>query len=397
MLLPFLWRRRCLLSGILFVLAPLRLVPQEPPSGTVPFVFDGNRMYADVTFLRPDGSLRKTMVLVDMGSPSTILSPDLLAELQLGPQKPLEIQLGEMTVKVDAGSVTGDPWLPFLIACDRKVEGLLPAGVLQKFQVVIDYGNRTLTLAQPGTLKLDGSPVGFHINKKTGLIAVDATINGKSYAITIDNGSAYTWLRKSTEHEWIAAHPEWQRGTGAVGTSNMRMGDDGIEAAGILLRIPEVKMGSLSIHQMGALAIGPSDTNWDFMDWYSQKNPISVIGWLGGNVLRDFRITIDYPNRMSYWVRQSEADPHDLDQVGLTLISKGGEFFVAGIATQNGKPTVQGVQVGDKLVRIDDLLTKGANWGSIFAAMHGKPREVRMLLLERDGTPIQMKTSVTAF
>jgi hypothetical protein len=397
MLLPVLWRRRCLLAGTLFVFAPLRLVSQDPPSGTLPLVFDSNRVYADVAFLRPDGSLRKTMVFVDMGSPSTILSPDLLAELDLGPQRPLGIQGGDMTVNIDAESVTSEPWLPFLIAGDRQIEGLLPAGVLQKFQVVIDYGNRTLTLARPGTLKPEGSPVGFRINEKTGLITVDAAVNGKSYAIAIDNGSAYTWLRKSTVHEWIAEHPEWQRGTGAVGTSNMRMTDDGIEAAGILLRIPEIKLGSLAIQQVGALAIGPSNTNWDFMDWYSQKNPVPVSGWLGGNVLRDFRITIDYPNRKSYWVRQSEADPHDLDQVGLTFSFKGGEFFVAGIATRKGKPTVQGVQVGDKLVRIDDLATKGANWGSIFAAMHGKPGEVRTLLLERNGTPLRMKARVTAF
>jgi hypothetical protein len=217
------------------------------------------------------------------------------------------------------------------------------------------------------------------------------------YPVTIDNGSAYTWFRKITAQKWLEAHPDWQRGTGAVGASNMRMADDGIEATGTLVRIPEIKLGSLRLEQIGALAIGPSITNWDLIDWYSEKNPVSVIGWLGGNVLQGFRITIDYPNHMSYWLRQTELDPHDLDQVGLTLKSKGGEYFVAGIATQNGKPTVAGVQAGDKLLQIGALRTASATWGAIFSAMRGKPGEFRTLLLERDSGKFTVQANITVF
>lgn len=175
----------------------------------------------------------------------------------------------------------------------------------------------------------------------------------------------------------------------------MRMADDGIEATGTLVRISEIKLGSLHLQQIGALAIGPSSTNWDFIDWYSQKNPVPVIGWLGGNVLQGFRIAIDYPNRMTYWLRQTELNPHDLDQVGLTLKSKGGEYFVAAVAMQNGKPTVEGVQVGDKLLQIGALHTDAATRGAIFSAMHGKPGELRTLLLERDTRQFAVQAKVT--
>ena len=63
-----------------------------------------------------------------------------------------------------------------------------------------------------------------------------ASIDAKSYAITIDNGSAYTWFRQRTVKEWLLAHPDWERGTGAVGASTMMMSGDGAEASGILLR-----------------------------------------------------------------------------------------------------------------------------------------------------------------
>jgi hypothetical protein len=100
---------------------------------------------------------------------------------------------------------------------------------------------------------------------------------------------------------------------------------------------------------------------------------------------------------MSYWERQSALDPHDLDYVGLTLLSRHGEYLVGGIATQNGERTVADVHVGDKLVQIGELRTHGASREAIFAAMHGKPGAVRPLVVDRDGRLIQINASVTAF
>jgi hypothetical protein len=388
--------QRFLASCVLWILI-VPSHPETPTSGTAHFILDGNRMYAEVAFLRPNGTLRKALVFVDLGSPSAVLSRELLKELDLGSRKRLALEVGNLMVTTDSGDVTSDPWLPFLIGEHRTVEGLLPAGILKKYQVVIDYAQRTLTLAEPGTLGPEGLAVPFEMNEKTGLISVDLTTGGKTYRMTIDNGSAYTWLRKATAQEWLAAHPDWQRGTGAVGPSNMRMSDDGIEAAGILLRIPEVQLGALPLREVGALAIGPSNKNWDFIDWYSKKNAAPVIGWLGGNVLRNFRITIDYVKHVSYWLRQSESDPHDLDQVGLTLESKHGQYFVAGVATQNGKTTVEGVEVGDQLLQIDGLRTDVLTWAAIYDAMHGRPGEVRNLVLERNGRQFRVPAKVTAF
>jgi len=112
------------------------------------------------------------------------------------------------------------------------VEALLPAAVLRRYQVVIDYGQRRLTLAQPGTLQLRGTPVPVAVNTKTGLAAVHINVNGHPYTATLDAGSAYTWLSQSVANEWIQEHQAWRRGVGAVGESNMRMEDDGIEANG---------------------------------------------------------------------------------------------------------------------------------------------------------------------
>jgi hypothetical protein len=372
------------------------LCAATPAAGTASFVLEGNRIYAELGFVRPDGTVRKALAFVDSGSAGMIVSEELFKELQLGEKKPLTFQVGEMPVPVEASAVTSETWLPFPLGKDRKVEALLPAGVMQRYDVVIDYSKRSLTLAQPGTLKGEGYAVPLRVNEKTGLIAVDVGIDGQKYVVTIDCGSAYTWLGKKTAGGWLKDHPEWERGTGAVGLSNMRMADDGIEATGTLLRIPEMQLGPMRVRRIGALAIGPSTTSWDFMEWYSQKNPEPVIGWLGGNVLRGFRITLDYPNRTSYWLKKTELDAHDLDQVGLSLVAKDG-YFVSAIATQKGKRTVEGIEVGDRLLRVGGLETKDATRGQILQAMHGKPGEIRDLVLKRDGKQFAVSAKVVSF
>jgi hypothetical protein len=122
-----------------------------------------------------------------------------------------------------------------------------------------------------------------------------------------------------------------------------------------------------------------------------------VIGWLGGNVLRGFRLTIDFPRRMTYWERVSDLDPHDLDQVGVTLEKRSDGYFIAGIVQKSGKPTVDAVRVGDKLIQVDKVLLSGATRGAIFAALHGEPGSVRLLVLERDGQQLTLPAKVNAF
>jgi C-terminal processing protease CtpA/Prc len=106
---------------------------------------------------------------------------------------------------------------------------------------------------------------------------------------------------------------------------------------------------------------------------------------------------IDFPRRMIYWEQQIELDPHDLDQVGMTLEKRDTGYFIAGIAQKDGKPTVDAVRVGDRLIEIDDLQLSDATRGAIFAALHGKPGSVRTLVVEQDGKRLNVVAKTTAF
>jgi hypothetical protein len=387
-------------------LAPSSEVPgSELPA---PFVFDDNRVFAQLDFVRPNGTVRKAFAFVDLGTPAMVLDSKLRDELQVSQSSPLLFRVGDFEINVDPSAIDTDTGLGFTGRDGKRnlpVEAVLSGSVLKNFQVVFDYEKRTLTVARPNTLHNNGVAVPCRVNDKTGLVSVTVEI---AYAVAVDTGSAYSWLKNSVTEQWVKDHPDWNRGTGAVGESNMQTRSDGAEAKATILRIPEIRLGSLVLEQIGALGIsaeappippapGESQVHGDFFDWYSKKAAEPVIGWIGGNVLKGFRVTIDYPRRMTYWERETELDPHDLNQVGVTLEKRDTGYFIAGIAEKDGKPTGNSVRVGDKLIQVNDLQVSSATRGAIFAALHGEPGSVRSLVLERNGQQLTVPAKVTAF
>lgn len=86
-----------------------------------------------------------------MGSPSTTITAELYKELRLDQGQPLTFRVGALSVSVPAREVTADPSAPYSVGSDLKVEAMLPAGVMQKYEIVLDYQRRTLTFASPGS------------------------------------------------------------------------------------------------------------------------------------------------------------------------------------------------------------------------------------------------------
>jgi C-terminal processing protease CtpA/Prc len=100
---------------------------------------------------------------------------------------------------------------------------------------------------------------------------------------------------------------------------------------------------------------------------------------------------------MTYCQRQTDPDPHDLDQVGLTLLAHNDDYFIAGIASQDGKTTVEGIQPGDKIVKIEGLPASGASRDAVLSVLHGRAGDVRKIVVERNGDFVTVDARVTAF
>ena len=379
-------------------------------SATLPITFASRRPMVELVLLRPDGSERRALAWVNMGAPAPILSKRLYRELGIDRGHDLAIRLGGLAITVVADSVTDGPGeldgrdLFSLLFAPREVEAVLPAGVLRQFQMVLDPAGRTLTLARPGVLKPVGTPVPVRVNDATGIVTVEANVPGASVPLALDAGAPYTWLRGSTAAAWLRSHPDWYRADGAVGRSNLAMADLGLERSGTVIRLPNLQLGGLVLHDVGALGTGPllgqagdAVLGEVFWDTWQKATGGPVAGWIGGNVLGDYRLMVDYPAGMTYWQRQRPADAHDLDGVGLTLVRLGDGYGVGGIAERHGERLVEGVEPGDRLLGVNGTPLEGAAPEHVLTGLSGRPGERRRLELLHGGQHREVEASVTRF
>jgi hypothetical protein len=379
------------------------LPPAEDPASaeplrsvTVPVALDHNRMIVEVEFIRPDATIRKARAWVDTGSQYVMMAQPLARDLGIdipgstGAERSAEsampappVRLGGMPLRVEGVQrrvQAGTCVLPGVLA-----ETTLPASLFRQDHVVFDYPARLLTVARPGVLNPRGVGVPCRVNAETGLFLVAATVDGDTVRLGIDNGSAGTWVSDTLTAAWEIRHPDWPHATGAVGSANF-FGFP-FETHGTLMRLPEMALGAVRARNVGLLGLGQ-----DLFDWYSRKSAGPVLGFIGANVLKGFRLEIDFPNQMTYWEAGPPADRNDFDIVGLTLRAEpDSNLTIAGVVMKNGQPAVEGVQPGDKLIRVDGLDTAHATMGTVVDALRGTPGSTRSLVLERGGKRFTIK------
>jgi len=307
-----------------------------PARTTVPATLDNGRLFVTLVFRRPDGSTRPALVWVNMGMGGLSVAPTLRDEL--GRDRSVSFSVGAVPVTMDAAAVlpaTADDFAQQL--GPMPVEAILPAGVLRLFRVTLDYAGPSLTLAQPSDTPAAGVAVPVRVNEGIGLISAEAEVDGHRYPVVIDAGAGYSWWRGNVVRGWLAAHPDWLRAIGAAGRSNQAMVDQAFEQEGTLVRVPVMALGPLRLHDVGLLGSGPAGSGVVgpligrlFWNAWEKGAPGPVAGWLGGNVLSRYRITVDYRNRVTYW--EQTAPPHldELDAVGLSLVHTPTQYRVGG-------------------------------------------------------------------
>lgn len=373
-------------------------------SANVPMILDGDQILFEFEAQKPNGSWRSGLALLNMGQSPPVLKQSLYDELAIGAGRPLQLRIGGRSMAMAAGWVRSEPertsgerqfgsFFP-----SRRVDMVLQSGALAKGELVIDYPARRLALAEPGAASHEGVAVPLRIDRRTGLAIVDATIDGASHAFVIDAGSPYSWMRGALAAQWLSRHPDWLRAHGAFGAANYNMLDLPFEKEGDVLRIPRIALGPLEMKDVGLMGAGPSLGAADkligeaFWNVWQEQAGETVAGWLGANVLKHYRLTIDYPNAMSYWRKGAEPDAHDYDRVGVTLVYEHGEYFIGGVIARAGAP---GLEIGDRLVAIDGQPTRGA--ARELTALRGAPGEQKILRVSRGPVEIDIAATVFAF
>ena len=156
------------------------------------------------------------------------------------------------------------------------------------------------------------------------------------------------------------------------------------------MRLPSLAIGPVRVEQIAVLGLDQR-----LFDWYSRKSAAAVAGFIGADAIARFRLEVDFPGQTCWWLPGPGRAERDLDIVGLTLSPKGnGTFVVAGVVSRSGRPTVPGVQPGDRLLQVDGFEATGAPMGAVIEALRGTPGAARTLLLERGGQRITIRATV---
>lgn len=380
---------------------------------TVPVILDHNRMLVDAEIQRKDGSWRTARLWVDTGNPDFFISEDLARDLGIdlsaaertleGHTQPLEIappagiRIGGMPIslaEVRSQVLFTPAWLFSTTHSDAN----LPSTVLRHYQIVFDYPALLLTIGRPGGLIARGIRVPASVNPQTGIVQIDATIGGDSLSFALDNGASFSFVSDDVFDRLSQSHPDWPRSEGALGCANI-WGWWPAEPQWPLMRVPEIRWGPVPLVGVAVVGLPKIFPNGIGLGtWYSQKTARPVDGILGPNAFKALRVEIDYAGGAVYFDKGAPVDISDMDLVGLTLRPEAdGGYSVIGVAMKDGRPSVKGVEPGDRLLQVGDLKTNGATMGTVVDALRGKPGDIRRLVLERKGRQFSVEAQVLHF
>ena len=368
---------------------------------TVPMSVEGNVPIVTLHFKRPNGGTRTARFLFDSGGGAIILDERLASDLGLRTEGPELSDDGQSyrAVKVPAARVGGMPLdlsgskafvhLGTASFTNRdKVEGMLPGKALEHYQVILDYPKQLWSIGNPGTLARRGERLSAPYLASSGHPRIEVSIGGATFGLLLDTGAEVTLFREDLLRGWSREHPDWPRGSGAVGPANMGGGAD--DGHLLLLRIPAFQVGSFTVAQV-AVVSRPDQT----YSATSYETPAAIVGALGGNVLSQFRIEIDYPEQLLFLEPSGKIPANDFDTVGLMLDTNGaGELVVRAVSSSASSITHQNVLAGDVILQIGNAskapytLTKAAR------ALSGTVGERKQLRILRNGEPMTVTVTV---
>jgi hypothetical protein len=368
---------------------------------TVPMSVEGNAPIVTLTFKTPDGSIRTARFLFDSGGGAIILDEGFAKDIGLkskgaiisdGGQQYKEVDLptafvGEMPVDLQTSKAFVHVGASSFIYNRYKLEGMLPGKALEHYQIVLDYPQHRLSVGEAGSFPHRGEKLACPYVASSGHPRVDVGIDGINYGFLLDTGTQITLMREDVLKQWAKEHPNWPRSIGSAGPANEGADPDD----DFLLRIPRFQLGSFTANHV-AVASRPNET----FSATKYETPAAIVGALGGNVLSQFRVEIDYPEQLCFFEHSGKEQASDFDTVGLVLDTNSrGQLVVRAVSSTASAVTRQNIQPGDIILQIGGLrgapytLTKAAQ------ALSGVVGERKHLRILRRAEPMSVTVVVS--
>jgi hypothetical protein len=232
----------------------------------------------------------------------------------------------------------------------RRFDGLLGVDVLSRFVVEIDYARGRVTFHDPATFQYRGAGEVLPFRLEMNLIHVPATIvpeNGAPIAgeFVLDTGAG--------GRAGVALAAPFARGHG-LPVPSQRVIYAGAAGRGIggasradIGRLAQLRLGGITL--AAPVALFSRDTS-GFFSWSGRA------GVIGTEVLRRFRVFLDYPgHRVVLEPNAHAGEPFEWDMSGLALTADGDSFAAFQVTNViPGTPAADaGLEVGDVVDRVN--------------------------------------------
>ncbi|MEO8480014.1 MAG: hypothetical protein ABI542_10335 [Gemmatimonadota bacterium] len=280
---------------------------QAVVQATVPLMVEGNRPFVQVSFHKSDGSVRTARFLLDTGGGGFLMAEPLARDLGLqwgqtvheeGAEfgvitGPVAAYLGDFRLDLNPQRtlvvVGQDNILP--PAAPGRAEGMIPGHVLSQYDVVFDYPKGSFTIARPDVLTHLGVVMSMPVGTRSGFPRTEIAVDGTVYGLLLDTGASYTMVSEVVLKALGQRHPDWPRHTGAFGDA-ATLGGQAMET----LLLPGAQWGSEHLSGFGVV----SQREGTFERWMSGMMASPIVGSLAGNVLKSFRVELDYAHERLY-------------------------------------------------------------------------------------------------
>jgi hypothetical protein len=280
------------------------------------------------------------------------------------------LQAGDAALDTDGIVAYGFEDVRALGLAARHADLLLPASVLRRHHVVLDEPAGLMTV---GPAERRGVAVPVRIDPDTGLVVVTVEIDGEPIDLLLDSALTCCLAVDGLARAWQGDHPDWPVSLSAVGPGNMT--GLPVEARIPMVRVPAMEIGGFTVPEVAFAWRGDGDVVAD--------------GALGGNVLRLFRVDLDYAAGSVRLEQGAAFAPHDAELVGVVLMRGDDGWQVS--ATVSG---LDDVFPGDELVAVDGHAVADLPLPDVLDLLRGTPGDRHRLSLRRGADELDVDAPV---
>lgn len=352
-------------SSRLFILAVFCVLhsmafSQNLKSFTVPFEVSNNLVVVQATV---NGSKPLSFIL-DTGASGTVISEKAAKDFGLkleGQAADVSAQGGSVEaafIKNASISLSKDIKLPDLTLAaiglsgleagtGRGIDGILGFEIFERYVVEIDYAARQIKFYEPRDYKFKG--------------------RGRAISITIEDNAPYV-RAKIALAGMQAFEGKFLVNTGLTGT--LAFNSPFVARYKLLELLPNAKaitfgsilagkssgrVGRVGSLQFGEFIVSNPVTTFS-QDAEGDDSEAEFAGMIGGEVLRRFRLVVDYSRRqIVFEPNESFSDAYEFDMSGASLTAGGEKFKIFKVRSliENSPATEAGLQIGDTITAIN--------------------------------------------